>query len=311
MTCASAPYRQLAIGMIFLAMPGMPWALSVKTVQPAPSSEGPLIHIAPHAADTTLGENVIVHPPQASPASASLILLMGYGGDLSWTMTQWWYLATNWASSDQKWCQPSCIFSAEDVAAVQNLRNNVRIVDAVGNIVLAKGSHAWYRYTQWPDGPPVAEEMETSVTRVFNLIEAEYKIVGDYGRIAIAGLSQGADLALEVGIRFPQRLGMVISERGVLHPLRKGGNFGAGPGTPFILTAGDSDELSSLDTYKADCVSLQQRTPTYFKMYQGLDHGSFSKGEWKLALDAFILMLAPGPKDSMIHNLALWDTCAR
>lgn len=262
-----------------------------------------------------LGDNVKVYEPINFHPVGSLILLMGYGADLSWTMTQWWYLHPAWAASDQQWCAGKCVFSEADKIAAQQLISNLRVVDAVGKIVLAEESHAWYKYTRWPDGPPVADELEMAVSSVFQLIEHEYQIVGDYKKILLAGMSQGADLALEVGIRFPQHLGMVISERGVLHPSRRWtpqGNqtLAAGPGTPFLLTAGDSDELTPIAVYKGDCASLQlMQAPVYFAEYYGLNHGDFSKPEWRLLIDAFSLMMTPGFTGDQIGWLTTWSSC--
>lgn len=336
MSCVGAPCRSLAIGVSLLYMSSMALAMPLSLRGMKPSHQTPTTHFAP---TETIGENVKVYAPQSSQATASLILLMGYGADLSWTMKQWWYLHPGWAAKDQEWCGDSCVFFDEDKVATEYLRGKLRIVDAVGSIVLAKYSHAWYHYTRWPDGPPIQLELDHAITYVFDLIERERKIVGSYESIAIAGMSQGADLALEVGIRFPHRLGMVVSERGVLHPAQrnhlwksKNQSLAAGPGTPFILTAGDKDELTNIETYKSDCASLQSmQTPVYFKYYLGLNHGDFSKPEWKLLIDAFTLMTStdpwtaspgwnstssPPPKNwttgggiHQIDQLTVWDSC--
>jgi len=311
MTCATAPYRLLVIGTILAAMLGMSWSVTLRGMQPTKKNT----HFIGEK-DKHFGDNVRVYNPHIVRPVGSLILLMGYGADLSWTMTQWWYLHPEWAPKDQEWCKGACVFGEEDKAAAMHLTSNLRIVDAVGTIRLAKWSHAWYKYTRWPDGLPITNEMEEAVDIVFRLIEHEYKIVGDYKRILLAGMSQGADLALEVGIRFPHQLGMVISERGVLHPSRrwrpgKQGNHSlAAPGTPFILTAGDTDELTPIATYKGDCASLQlMHTPVYFSMQYGLNHGDFSKPEWKLIIDAFSLMLSGDPKKLQLDYLTTWSSC--
>lgn len=265
------------------------------------------------------GDNIWVYEPTFAPAG-SLILLMGMGGDLSWTMTQWWYLHPEWRPEDQEWCSTpgptACAFGAQDKLAVQHLRDNWRIVDAVGTIVSGTG-FKWYDYENWeawPDSPPNANELDMAVANVFHLIEHEYKVIGDYKRIVIAGMSQGADLALEVGIRYPNQLGMVISQRGVLqkkHAERNGTqSLAAGPGTPFVLTAGDADELSPLATYKGSCASLQlMQTPVYFKSYPGVDHGGFCKPEWSLLIQIWSLMLASAPTPDKMTYLTTWDSC--
>lgn len=343
MTVASAPC-QLTVTVLLLAMPGLAWSMTLRGMQhPLPE---PIAHQLPHQQPTApkekpftpekVSDNVMLYDPKpakpadpllvpaweqaVAPAVGSLILLMGYGADLSWTLTQWWYLHPEWALKDQKWCKKDgynadCWFDEGDKAAAKHLTSNLRIVDAVGKIVLCKNMHAWYKYTVWPDGPPIPNEFEVAIANVFELIEQEYKIVGDYKRIAVAGMSQGADLSLEVGIRFPHQLGMVISQRGVLTQPRKQGNLTLAPsvrsGTPFILTAGDADELSSLAMYKESCASMQlMQSPVYFKSFPGLNHGDFSKPEWKLLIDAFTLMVTPDHQGPQLAHLTTWDSCA-
>jgi len=345
MTCATAPYRQLARGLILLALLGMACSLPLRGMKPTakkskqitggklgenvkvngPPVNGPrssqLVGRNKQTTGGMLGDNVMVYGPRSSELVGSLILLMGYHGNLAWTLTQWWYLHSAWSQKDREWCKDKwegCVFGGEDKASVQHLTNNLRIVDAVGNILLDDGiGHAWFDYTHWPDGAPIAGELDVAVANVFQLIEREYKIVGDYKRIAIAGMSQGADLALEVGMRFPHQLGMVVSQRGVFHlATRQQGNqtLAAGPGTPFILTAGAADELSPVSTYAGTCAALQQmQAPVYLKMYEWLDHGSFSKPEWELLIQAFSLMLSPGNSEwqlSQIAQLTSWSSCA-
>jgi len=310
MTCATPPWRPLMIGIILLAMLGMPLSLSLQGMKHTAKKKE-------HFVGEKLGDNALVYAPPTAQPGGSLILLMGCGGDHWWTLTQWWYLHPAWSPSDQEWCRSSCVFGVNDKVAAGHLTNNLRIVDAVGDVLLAKDFYGWYNYASWPDGAPVADELEGAVAKVFKIIEHEYHIVGDYKRIAIAGMSQGADLALLVGIRFPQSLGMVISERGiVMPPDHAQGNqtLAAVPGTPFILTGGDSDEVTPLSTYKASCASLQHmQAPVYFKSFPGLDHGSFWKPEWGLLIQAFSLMLSPDPKAAHISHgldhLTWWDSC--
>jgi len=347
MTCATAPYRQVARGLILLAMLGMACSLPLRGMKPTttnskqitvgklgdnaptkPMVNGPrssqLVGRNKQTSGGMLADNVMVYGPRLSPTAGSLILLMGYHGNLAWTLTEWWYLHSAWHQKDQEWCKDKwqgCVFDNDDKANVQYLTNNLRIVDAVGNILLDDAiGHAWFDYTHWPDGAPIADELDVAVANVFQLIEREYKIVGDYKRIAIAGMSQGADLALEVGIRFPHQLGMVVSQRGVFHlATRQQGNqtLAGGIKTPFILTAGDADELSPVSTYAGSCAALQHmQAPVYLKMFEWLDHGSFSKPEWELLIQAFSLMLwKPSPENlewrlSQIQHLTSWSSCA-
>jgi len=315
MTYATSQYRQLTMGMILLAMLGMPWALSLQGRQP---SHGKKTHFMAEKVNDTSNEFVKVYEPLSSKAVGSLILLDPFGGKLSWTLKQWWYLHLDWAQKDQEWCTGTCVFGEEDKAAVHALRNNLRIVDTVGTIVLtqpswAKGGHSWFQYLDESVLAPVVASQDKAVATVFQLIEAEYAIVGDYKRIAIVGMSQGAELALEVGIRFPHQLGMVISQRGVLNPSRASGEHfetAARAGTPFIMTGGDNDNISPLPRYKQSCAALQHlKTPVYVKWYPGLDHPSFWKLEWKLLINAFSLMLSSGPTETQIGQLTTWSSC--
>lgn len=324
-----AALRQLTMGTILLAMLGMSLSLSLHQKQrTAPGEklgdtsknigrlhqEAGTTKKSTHSIGGKLGDNVKVFEPAAQPLG-SLILLMGIGGDHSWTMSEWWYLDTAWSPKEQEWCRDSCWFDDNDKAAVQRLRNNLRIVDAVGTIWYRQGT-SWYKYQWWPDGPPVAADHENAIANVFRLIEHEYKIVGSYERIAIAGMSQGADLALSVGVRYPHQLGMVISQRGMLHePSIRHGNMS----TAFLLTGGDADELVPLTTLKGSCASLLlTHTPAYLKTHTCYDgetwgcHGSFSKTEWKLLINAFSLMLYPVHERNwgeQLGHLTFWESC--
>lgn len=310
MTCTKVPYRKLIMWTIFLAMLGMPLSLTVQRAE----DKSP-------TALATQQKNVRIFPP-AKNALGSLILLMGYSGDPAWTMTQWWFLDTAWSDKEREWCKDpphSCIFNDDDKAAVQHLRNHLRVVDAVGKMKLAQkdgGGYAWYEYADWWNGAPNKNELELAIADVFQLIEQEKAIVGHYGLIALTGMSQGADLALEVGIRFPHRLAMVISQRGVLMPPRNQGNQTgvARPGTPFIMTCGDSDEFWGLPTFKASCVSLGAlQIDTHFKSFPGVYHGSFSVPEWRLLIQSWSLMLSTDPSWSnhyhRIDQLEWWEAC--
>lgn len=339
MAGVAAPYLQPMIGAIMLAMIGMSMSISLRRESRAAPGEQ-LVHNVTQVqsaaekqslptAGVSLGDNVKIYEPQTSTPVGSLILLMGMGGDHSWDMSEWWYLDKSWSSKSQEWCckDPSsmectCWFDDNDKAAVQRLRSNLRIVDARGKIHYRNGN-VWYKYQWWPDGPVVTEDHEAAISNVFQIIEHEYKIVGSYKRIAVAGMSQGADLALTVGVRFPQQLGMVISQRGMLHGdqrewLSSHGSHAGSPGTPFILMGGDSDELIPLSTFKESCASLQHsQTPAFLKTRVCYDeswgcHGSFSKSEWKLLINAFSLMLFPVHERNwgdQIGQLTFWNSC--
>jgi predicted esterase len=336
MSGSNAPHRQMTMWAILLAMLGKSWSMSLRQERRvAPVAK--LSDNVKQALNVTteksklssakkLGDNVKVYEPQVSKPVGSLILLMGIGGHHSWTMKSWWYMDEAWSEKEQEWCckdpssmQCTCWFDDNDKAAVQRLRGNLRIVDAVGKVWYRKGN-SWYKYQWWPDGPPVKADYDEAIGNVFDIIEHEYNILGDYRRIAVAGMSQGADLALSVGVRFPHQLGMVISQRGLLPEPELSGKRGnqSSARTPAIILGGDADELIPLSVFKSSCAALQgMKHPTYLKTHVCYGeawgcHGSFSKTEWKLLINSFSLMLFPVHErhwEDQISHLTFWDSC--
>merc|ERR1719183_2275063 len=102
----------------------------------------------------------------------------------------------------------------------------------------------WYNYNSlddWNNEVPVAAHLDESVAFVHNLIQTEFAVVGSYHRIAVVGYSQGANLALEAGLRFPVPLGLVFSMRGVMFSSRIENKTSLAV-TPYVLTAGAQDD---------------------------------------------------------------------
>ena len=51
----------------------------------------------------------------------------------------------------------------------------------------AVGKSAWYEYSNWEAEIPLQPGVDWAVSYVHHLIQQEHKIVGDYGRIILAG----------------------------------------------------------------------------------------------------------------------------
>jgi len=256
------------------------------------------------------GGSYHVYPPtvpvlKSEPACS--VILLG-----PWNASQGWgYL---WMI-DPKWSSKYASLEPHDFAGVQRLRRKMRIVDVVGRNMDGV-AHAWYGYTDWNNAAPVPYDVDAAIAYVHSLIEMEYAIVGDYRRIALAGLSQGADLALEAAIRFPHQLGMVISMRGALQPWRRVAkkNYLAAPsGTPFIFSAGGSDHYYTAAISNQCCVAMKTtETHVFLRTFSGLDHESWSKREWKLTIDSLSLLWSTHPTyvASQLAHTTEWTPCS-
>jgi len=215
-----------------------------------------------------------LHTPQGE-VKGSVILLGPWGGALGW---------------EEQW------FGLDSANLDPVVKKHYRILGVVGKKMPgdpeAVGESAWYEYSNWEAEVPLQPGVDWAVSYVHHLIQQEHKIVGDYGRIILAGYSQGANLALESAITFPQPLGLVVSERGVLLPSRRKGlpNLAA---TPYILSAGDRDHSYTEAIVKQGAHLLKSKNaPVFMKTMAGLDHYTWSKPEWQLAIKAFAVALS-------------------
>lgn len=217
---------------------------------------------------------VQLHTPQGE-VKGSLILLGPWGGALGW---------------EKQW------FGLESANLDPAVKKHYRILGVVGKKMpgdpKAVGESAWYEYSNWEAEVPLQPGVDWAVSYVHHLIQQEHKIVGDYGRIILAGYSQGANLALESAITFPQPLGLVVSERGVLLPSRRQG-LPSLAATPYILSAGDLDH-SYTEAIVTQCANLlkSKNAPVFMKTMAGLDHYKWSMPEWQLAIKAFGVALS-------------------
>jgi phospholipase/carboxylesterase len=71
---------------------------------------------------------------------------------------------------------------------------------------------AWYDIKTFDrDGPQDEAGIRESALLLERLIEREHQRGSDYGRIVVAGFSQGGAIALHTALRFPQRLAGLIA----------------------------------------------------------------------------------------------------
>lgn len=191
-----------------------------------------------------------------------------------------------------------------------HFRQNYRLLDVVGRYMDGV-HHAWFGYQDWFGEEPKHNELDLAVAYVHELLEQEYKIIGDYKKIVLAGLSQGANMALESAIRFPHPLGLVFSERGALLPYRRADptvalHSKAILTTSYVLTMGSSDNYYPKDLVMKCCQSmLNANVPVTIKIMGGLDHYRWSYREWDLAIKAFGAAMNGDGMDT----LAEWTNC--
>lgn len=229
-------------------------------------------------------------PPTAAPHS--LIFLGPWNGTTGFF--DWWLV------KDFNTSQPS-------------VRNSYRILDAVARKMPANAANqypykSWYEYKDWATETPVASDVDLAVAWVHGLLQQEYGVVGSYERIILGGFSQGANLALEAALRFPHKLGLVFSQRGILLADRKASSdfFVA---TPYILTAGEHDNVYYANVVKENAKWLRERgAPVYMKTIPGMDHHARNPLENSLVIKSFVAMLGQAPQEAL-QKLTDWTDC--
>lgn len=248
------------------------------------------------------GASVTLHNP-AGKATESIILLGPWN-----TTTE--TLGMNWYMNHSESVNPL-------------IRKQSRIISAMGRHVPQNGRAAWninkpfnawygYKdYDHWYKGVPIPLEVDHAVGYIHSLIEQEYKIVGDYRRIILAGLHQGALLSLESALRFPHPLGLVFSERGVLIPSRVESSV-AVAATPYILTAGGKDTVYTASEIQGNANYLKaMHVPVFMKTYPELDHFGWSTQETTVALKSFGVALSETPvSTATLASLESWTVAS-
>lgn len=204
-----------------------------------------------------------------------------------WNGTQGWMF--NWTIKWSEQIEPT-------------VRKNYRFLDVAPKHLPDKDFGAWYGYANqddWWTDTPIKAEVNQAVAYVHYLIEKEYKVVGDYRRIVLAGLSQGASLALEAAIRFPHELGLVLTQRGIVSKERR--HSSAKPAkSPYLMFMGEEDHYYGVDLAKKSCRFLRLAgNQVFLKTIPGLDHDSDEGDgrihEWRLTVRSLAAVLAQKP----------------
>lgn len=147
------------------------------------------------------GATVKVYEPSQGTPRRSLILLNPWNGTPGF-MWNWTFNQSGFGGGWRK-----------------DVSDHYRVLDVAGKLMPGSDYRAWFGYAtseDWSSDTPIQREVDVAVAYIHHLIEQEYKVVGDYKRIILAGMSQGAGLALEAALNFPKALGLVLSERGIV-----------------------------------------------------------------------------------------------
>lgn len=188
-----------------------------------------------------------------------------------------------------------------------------RVLEAVGKFVEETngGYRQWYGYEDWDSELPIEAEVDEAVAFVHGLIQQEYRIVKDYRHIVVAGYSQGAVLALESGLRFPQPLGLVFSQRGILFDSRLD-NTSKVAATNYVFTAGSADTTYHQPWVHHCCHHPHALgSPAFLRIYQGLDHFACSEEENTLLMKSIDVVMAKHPPQSTdaLSDIGSWEDC--
>lgn len=179
-------------------------------------------------------------------------------------------------------------------------RKKFRVLNVVGRKMPAQDYdsypyRSWYEYIDWHMETVVEHDVDLAVQYIHSLIEKERAIVGDYRHIVLAGYSQGANVALEAALSFPHRLGLVVSQRGMLLA-RRAQDTSPLAATPYILTAGAWDEVYYPQWIDENRRWLEKKnTPAYLRTFDAVDHAKRSSRESELAVNAFASMAIGSP----------------
>jgi len=209
--------------------------------------------------------------------------------------------------------QPGWLYDwlLHDLARLKH--SQCRIIEAVGRMFYdPEGNYrAWYRYDDWHNEIPIETDVDQAVTYVHSLIQQEVAYYTSYNKIILAGYSQGAVLGMEASIRFPQPLGLVFSERGVLFESRSNNPYSV-IHSPFVMTAGTDDTTYYIDRIKMDCrFLLSLNANAFLRGFAYLDHFGRSSRENDLAIRSFEAVLGYQPPQSVqaVAQLETWDVC--
>lgn len=197
------------------------------------------------------------------------------------------------------------------------IRKQWRILDTVGKIYYdyEPPCRVWYHYRNLQREIPIASHLDESVRYVHGLIEQEYSIVKDYRRIVIAGYSQGANLALEAGIRFRMPLGLVFSQRGILLDKRLYNDTSVAK-TPYIFTMASDDDVYPEALVQQGCRHVRSTGALAFaaKSLAGVGHDGASERENSLLMKSISVAMWQSPAESIkafgdLPEKPMWEPC--
>lgn len=105
-----------------------------------------------------------------------------------------------------------------------------------------------------------ANGIQASASAIVKLIEREASRGIAYENIVLAGFSQGCAMALQVGLRFPQKLAGIMALSGYLPlatslPIEK---HTTNQNTPIFMAHGEYDPVVALERAQASCALLEK-----------------------------------------------------
>lgn len=134
--------------------------------------------------------------------------------------------------------------------ALRNSKRPLRVVVPWGPRVKRDGTHAWFRRSEVRSPEGRADEVIAAAGQVADLLEGLRQSGLVEGRPILVGYSQGAVVALEVGLQAPDEVGEVVAISGYLPPAHVPTQLGHHAVTHVLI--GEHDRVMSAK------ISLQQ-----------------------------------------------------
>jgi phospholipase/carboxylesterase len=144
---------------------------------------------------------------------------------------------------------------------------------------------SWYNYYTRYDGLFIHDKInknnfDEQTKRINNLIERESKLV-NYDKIIIAGISQGGTLALNIGLKYPKKLGGIIGIHTIFMDnvilLNSLNNI------PIYLFSGNKDNIYNIEFQKKSFKKLRSKNITIanWVIENNLGHCQYSDKEYE------------------------------
>lgn len=131
---------------------------------------------------------------------------------------------------------------------------------------------SWYDILSWERGPgrEKAEDIRRSADRIQALIRREIERGVPAGRIVLAGFSQGAAMALHVGLRYPEALLGIVALSGylVLADTVASESHPANAATPIFFGHGTLDDVVPLEGGRHAFETLRQGRDASWNTYR-------------------------------------------